>query len=143
MKKYKNLDIILLVDDDEATNYYNETILNQLELGVEIKVTFSAKEALDYLKEYVVDNDHNGYPKPGIIFLDINMPGMSGWDFLEEYHKLESKQKSNFVIATLTTSLNPDDEEKSTKIKEIEDFLFKPLSEESVLKIIEANFEKI
>ncbi len=52
------------------------------------------------------------FPQPGLVFLDINMPGMFGWDFLEEHKNLPSGQKAKIVVAMLATSLNPDDREK-------------------------------
>lgn len=143
MKKYKGLDTILLIDDDEATNYYNAAVINKLNLGIETKITYGAQEALNYLTERKDSTDKHSNPKPGIILLDINMPGMSGWDFLQEYDKLKESQQAKFVIAMLTTSLNPDDKDKAEDIDDIKDFLHKPLSEAQVLKIIDANFEKI
>ena len=143
MRKYKDLNIILLIDDDEATNFYNQAIIEELDLGAEIKVTYGAQEALDFLTSDSKREEGKPYPQPGIIFLDINMPGMNGWDFLVEYDKLKKSQQANFVIAMLTTSLNPDDETKAKDIEDIKEFLFKPLNGEQIMKIIKSNFERL
>ncbi|WP_296618730.1 response regulator, partial [Marivirga sp.] len=78
--KSNKLDCVLLIDDDEATNFYHKLILEKENTGVYIQSVKSAKEGLDFL---LCKGDYSDYPQPGIIFLDLNMPGMSGWDFLE------------------------------------------------------------
>lgn len=75
----KKLNCILLVDDDEPTNFLHRIIIRKAGLDVNVQSTFSGEEALDYLtcKGEFSDAMPN-YPKPGIILLDINMPGING-----------------------------------------------------------------
>ncbi|WP_339338170.1 response regulator [Croceitalea sp. MTPC9] len=82
--------------------------------------------ALDYLTKMKDDI----YPQPDVIFLDINMLAMDGWEFLEEYKKLEEGQKGYIVVVILTTSLNPDDASKAKSIGQVRGFKNKPLSVE-------------
>lgn len=142
MKKYQGLNCILLIDDDQATNFVNKLIIEHAEVDCEIVACESAEEGLDYLSckgNYAAETD---YPQPGIIFLDINMPGMNGWEFLDHYEKLPEEQKARIVVAMLTTSLNPDDEKSGNEREEVCSFMHKPLKEEMLFDIIESNFQK-
>ena len=129
----KKIKCVLLIDDDEITNFINENALRRLDVVEEIIVVQSGFEALEFLNE--VSEKQQGEPE--LIFLDINMPGMSGWEFLEEYEKLEQDQKGREIIVMLTTSLNPDDKEKAKNIPHINDFHAKPLSLDHLNSILE------
>lgn len=131
----EKLKCILLVDDDEATNYIHEMVIKQVDWVESIRAVQGGHEALDYLK-LMVDGK---YPQPDIIFLDINMPAMSGWEFLEEYEKLQANQKAHIVVVMLTTSLNPEDANKA-KEKSIHGFMNKPLTPAMVEELIKQHF---
>ncbi|MEC7756089.1 response regulator [Roseivirga sp. UBA1976] len=131
----KKLKCILLVDDDAATNFLNSMVVEEAECCERCVVAKSGMEALEFLKS----SENGEYPQPDLIFLDINMPGMNGWQFLEHYEKLHIDQKAKVIIVMLTTSLNPDDLEKSKSTK-VEGFIHKPLTEEILKKIIDKNF---
>ncbi|MBQ4820299.1 response regulator [Aquimarina sp. MMG016] len=139
MKKVTGLDCIILVDDDRITNFINKKVIKRADIDVAIKVNNSVIEALSYLKG-MSKNPAEKYPRPGIIFLDINMPGMNGWDFINEYKKLPKEQKERIVIAMLTTSANPDDEFAANQIPEINMFLKKPLTVEKLESTIDSYF---
>lgn len=140
MGKIQGLNCILLIDDDEATNYIHKRIIQKADLDCEVISMTSATEALDFLKS---ENAYAGqkFPQPGIIFLDINMPVMNGWEFLEEYEKLPQEQKARVVMAMLTTSLNPDDAKRAEELNVVQDFMHKPLSADKVTAIVHAHFE--
>lgn len=123
------LNCVLLVDDDEATNFINKMVLERSGIAHHIEVTWNGREALDYLTgQGKYESNKDNYPQPSIIFLDINMPRMDGWEFMEEYSKLEENQKGGVVIIMLTTSLNPDDKQKADSISDISEFKNKPLN---------------
>ncbi len=113
---------ILLIDDDYATNEYHKIIINSTSICNDLVVFQYADEALEWLKS-IEENEF-----PSLIFLDINMPRMNGFEFLDEYEKEFSKSVSS-VIVMLTTSINPNDREKS-KNYNIEGFINKPLTAE-------------
>lgn len=132
----EKLNCVMLIDDDRATNFLHEIVLEKADCAKTIKSLQSAEEALVYLKTKV--NGKN--PQPELIFLDINMPRMNGWEFLDEYHKLEDYEKGGVVVVMLTTSLNPSDSEKAKEIVDVKQFLNKPLTIESVNHILQTFF---
>lgn len=128
----KKLNCILLIDDDEPTNFLNKMTVEQTGCVQHVQVAQSGQEALDYLM-----GDH---PRPDLIFLDINMPAMDGWEFLEKYQLLPKEQKAEIVMIMLTTSLNPDDELRSRTIPEIAGFENKPLQRPRLENILSTYF---
>lgn len=131
----KKLKCILLIDDDRATNYAHATIIDRANCCDQVICKRSGREALDYLQEVSKSN----YIRPELVLLDINMPGMNGWEFLDEYLLMRESFQANAVIVMLTSSLNPDDQEKATSYQ-IKHFLNKPLSIENLQGIISDNF---
>lgn len=133
----KKLNCILLVDDDEPTNFLNKMILEDVNCAETVEVAESGQSALRYLE----NASENGNPSsPDLIFLDINMPAMNGWEFLEQYSHLDQSRKANVVIVMLTTSLNPDDRAKAGKIPDVSGFETKPLTPEKLQSIIKKYF---
>ena len=102
--------------------------------GVEAVET--AFDALDYLRS----KDKLKHPKPNIIFLDINMPGMNGWEFLEEYEQLPIDDQAEVILCMLSTSLNPDDESMAKNDPKIVDFIKKPLTVSQLQAVLEKHF---
>ncbi|HXB93859.1 MAG TPA: response regulator [Puia sp.] len=133
------LNCILLIDDDEPTNFLNRLTLEQAGCSRHIRVARSGQEALDYLRncrEDVVEE----FPRPDLIFLDINMPAMDGWEFLEHYRSLPVDRKADIVLIMLTTSLNPDDEVRTREMPEVAGFENKPLSHPRLDRLLKKYF---
>ena len=80
--------------------------------------------------------------QPDLIFLDINMPGMNGWEFLEEYNKLDKEIQSRVMVIMLTTSDNPDDSMRAKTWGFVSDYITKPLTKERLKDIIDAHFKE-
>jgi len=125
----RKLKSILLIDDDEPTNFFSSLLIEDADCTENIQIAESGQRALRLLNS-------DALPTPDLIFLDINMPAMDGWEFLEKYKQLPKEQQSKIVIIMLTTSLNPDDREKASKIKEISGFETKPLTPELIDSVL-------
>ena len=121
----------MLIDDNSDDNFYHQRVIKKNNLADTVIAMTDAVEALDYLKGL-----DPTYSRPELIFLDINMPGMNGWEFLEEYKLLPFK--TNIVI--LTTSENPDDKAKALTLGVVSDFRTKPISKEMIELILKKHF---
>lgn len=140
MTKINDLGCVLLIDDDRPTNFLHKRVIEKAGLEVEVQALTSAAEALDFLKCSGKYADTNHVSRPGIIFLDINMPGMNGWEFMEEYRQLSASQKAKIVVIMLTTSLNADDRERALNDDHIATFYHKPLRTEMVMELVNKHF---
>lgn len=136
----KKVNCILLVDDNPADNEFHIIQLKKAGVCNHIQVVTDGDKALSYIKKSGESDQPDQYPKPDLIFLDINMPRMNGFEFLEEYQKFDEELKSRGVIVMLTTSLNPDDLNTAMTIKEIRHFKNKPLTVTAIQEIIDKFF---
>jgi len=120
---------ILLVDDNVADNRYNQIIMEEMDITEKVLVAASAQEAINILSQQET-------PHPDLILLDINMPGMNGWEFLEAYKNLYINEKSTSMIVVLTTSMNPEDRKKAAQITGIAAYEIKPLTQHLLQKML-------
>lgn len=132
MKKGK-LNCIMLIDNNADDNFYHKRVIKKNDTTQEVLVMSSALEALQYL-----ETDHAQNIQPDLIFLDINMPGINGWDFIERYQLITNSFTQPLIIM-LTTSENPDDRIKALQNPAIADLMTKPLTV-SMLKSIKDRF---
>ena len=129
----------MLVDDDADDNFFHERVIRKNDAANTVIVKQTGMEALDYLKS---KKDHND-THPDLIFLDINMPRMNGWEFLEEYNKLDKQFQSHAIVVMLTTSNNPDDRGKAELLNEVSEFKTKPLTKEMLAEILGKYFQPL
>jgi CheY-like chemotaxis protein len=134
----RQLHSILLVDDDEATNYLHKRVIEETFDVEHIEIATNGQVALDYLKKIA----ETGALYPQIIFLDINMPVMNGWQFLEEFEKLVIPNKEQLVVMMLTTSVNPLDFEYSKDFTSIHGYRRKPLTHAMLIKLYDEIMQK-
>lgn len=134
------INCILLVDDDLAGNAFHTIAINQSNACNHVKTAANGLKALDYLRQCATQPGI--FPSPDLIFLDINMPRMNGFEFLDAYKKLESKTGLNPVIIMLTTSSNPEDIKRAGNYREVAEFQNKPLTVRAIREISEKYFSK-
>ena len=115
----KKIRTVLLVDDSEATTFFNKTILSKTGYIDEILVAKNGLEALTIIKSGVV---------PDIIFLDINMPVMNGWEFLEEFRNLNNALENTIIVLMIGAPLSNEDKDKVLSFPQIKEFQGKMLS---------------
>lgn len=131
--KPKTVNCVLLVDDNPSTNFLNRKLLADIAPDTAV---FDLEDAMDLL--HFIKNEKkfkSGCPKPGIIFLDINMPKMDGFEFLQEYERLKEDLKKDILIVILTTSIWSKDKKKAFDSQYIYDFVEKPLTQEKYARI--------
>jgi CheY-like chemotaxis protein len=128
----KELKCIMLIDDDQNDNYFHEREIKKVSLSTTVIMKDSAMVALEYLKSADMTNSL----QPDLIFLDINMPCMNGWEFLQEYSKLDNELQRGVLIVMLSTSGNIEDIERAKKFSIVSDYVTKPLTKEKMVAII-------
>lgn len=139
----KKVDCVLLVDDDDEDNFIHSRVIRRSEQVDKIRIANHGLQALEYLNNEGRFADKTENPRPNIIFLDINMPRMNGFEFLEKYILLEGDKKAEICIVMLTTSRNPDDMHKAQSIAEVSSFTTKPLTQDMLSEVIDQYLAKI
>jgi CheY-like chemotaxis protein len=133
----KPLDLILLVDDDDTTNYVNHRTLQRTNAAREIKIFTDGEKALHYLKAAACFPAVPGQEKcPDLIFLDIKMPVMDGFEFLEAYKQLGLDKSAPTKIMMLTSSASFYDLKRLETYEEVKRHFSKPLADQDIKQII-------
>lgn len=128
----KPIRCILLIDDDPDDNYLHQLVIDESGLFDTVRIVENGQKGLDYLAQ----TDHPDYVRPDVILLDINMPGMNGFEFLERYSQLNQSLRSRLVLLMLTTSINSADTKRANQIDDVKGYLPKPLTRAMLEKIM-------
>ena len=126
----KDLKHVLLIDDDETTNLLHGMIIREVFPKIRVSTASNGKEALDFIVAANEDDD-----LPDLIFLDINMPVMDGWEFIKCYDALGHQIQNSIVAFMITSSLNDMDKETARSNEHIDVFISKPISPEILQEI--------
>ncbi|MBK0402085.1 response regulator [Adhaeribacter sp. BT258] len=140
MRKLSPLKMIMLVDDDDTTNYLNQRLLEKLDAAEKVLVMKDGEEALNYLTKACESAHSEEFPCPDLMFLDIKMPVMDGFEFLEAYKNSKLTFKQEIVIMMLTSSASFYDLEKLKQFPDVKKHYSKSLTETDVKDIMEAYF---
>lgn len=124
---------ILLVDDDSIANFLIERIVQSTGLARKIDKALNGKEALKAF------TDTSGSSLPEVVLLDLNMPIMNGFEFIQAYRNLQFEEKDNVLIILVTSSNNPSDIEKARELG-IKYYLTKPISADTIKGILQKEF---
>ena len=127
---------IIVVDDDPVSNFLCSRIISKAEINAEVKAFLHGREALDFIEEGIRSNTD----LPDLILLDVNMPLMNGWEFLDEYKILVPKMTKVVPVFILSSSVYNQDIQKARAIPEVSDYLIKPISIELIKELWSKQF---
>lgn len=116
--------LVMLVDDSSIDNFVNKKVMNRYDFAGSVNEFNKVHDALNYLSEVESDTEAE---IPSILFLDLEMPIINGFEFLDRFDQLSSKMRNNISIVILTSSLNPADLERCSKHKSVLTYIHKPL----------------
>ncbi|MEN9909175.1 MAG: hypothetical protein RLZZ540_2324 [Bacteroidota bacterium] len=120
------LDLILCIDDDPITLMLCKKVITKTSFSNTIATAKNGEEALQYFNSIINNNDETKLPQ--LIFLDLNMPVMDGWEFLDNFSTNKYSSVNSTKIVVLSSTIDPEDFEKSKKYKMVIDFLSKPIT---------------
>lgn len=127
---------VVLIDDDQVNNFVCESIIKNENFAEEVCSFEWAEDALNHLKDMAAASPNNF---PELIFLDINMPGMDGWQFMDEYKKFPEDLTSKCCLFMLSSAVDRKDIITAKNLLDVKEFFSKPLSTE-ILNIIKEEY---
>lgn len=126
---------VCIIDDDPICVFGLKKRLLETAFFEDIIVCSNGLEAINFLKKRVTENER----LPTTVFLDLNMPIMDGWDFLEEFKKIKMDYRKNVRIHILSSSVDAKDVLKAKTYVEVENYFTKPIKKEDIFKVISNN----
>jgi CheY-like chemotaxis protein len=125
--------IFCLIDDDDIYQYTARFMLESTGLAKEIHSFFNGSDAIRYFRD---QKNITRETLPDIIFLDINMPVMNGWEFLEEYGTFYTSFPKTIAVYVVSSSVDSSDMQKSRSYKAVNDYIVKPINRKRYLELI-------
>jgi len=125
---------VLLIDDDQVYLFAATKTIEATGLAGSVEVCTNGLDALEYLKSLIRASGK----LPDVIFIDINMPVMDGWEFLEEYKTLQENINTPIKIYILSSSVDKNDIMRSKEYNSVIDYVIKPVYKEKFSEILQA-----
>lgn len=135
LKKEAKHRSVMLVDDNQIDNYINEMIIKGTGFAENVFSYSGAMSSLDFFKNIKAISKLSKELLPSYLFLDINMPILDGFQFLDEFAEFSPLLKQEIKIVILTTSANPTDIKKARNYNGVVKFLHKPLTEQDLYNL--------
>ncbi len=126
---------VMIVDDCEIDNYINEIIIKKAGFAENVYKHSGALGSLEFLKNIAMLNYTDLDLLPSVLFLDINMPVLDGFQFLDELNNFPTQLNRKIKIVILSSSANPSDIKKASQYKQVVKFLHKPLTKEDLYNL--------
>jgi len=132
------INLVALIDDDEIVQFIGSKVIESTKLVNRIKTFSNGEEGINFLKS----NSKNVDLLPEIILLDLNMPIMDGFEFLEKYIMLEPKLGKKIAIYVVSSSISQTETERINQISKVSDYIIKPITKEKFEKIARVLMEE-
>lgn len=128
----KTIDSLYLIDDDDIFQFLAQRTIEETKIVSQIKIFSNGKEAIDFIDKAIANLE----PMPEVILLDLSMPVMDGWGFLENFLLLKPKIGKKIYIYILSSSINPSDIERAQAINDVTDYVVKPITKDKFIALI-------
>ena len=126
---------VMLIDDNEIDNLINQKMIEAANIAEHIYTHTGARSAIEFLRNLEKLDKETKNVMPEVIFLDIDMPLMDGFQFLDEFDKLSEGTKKKCKVVMLTSSINPQDVNKSKRYSYVKKYINKPLSQDNLANL--------
>ena len=130
----QHIESVCIIDDDNVYINLVSKIIELKKLSEKVIVFKNGKEAIDFFSKSIENSDD--FEVPQVIFLDLNMPIMDGWEFLEEFTKIKDKINRNIDLYVVSSSIDVRDIERAKSIDVVQDYLTKPIKLDDFEKIL-------
>ena len=134
----KKIDTICIIDDDEIYQLFTKKAIQKLDISKRTLSFYNGEDAINYIKNLIQTDEH----LPDIILLDINMPFMDGWQFMDEFMKIKEQIKQKTTIYIVSSSIAPSDKSRAVGYEEIAGYISKPVETDTLLKIVQLKLEE-
>ena len=131
----QNFYAVMLIDDNEIDNLINQKMIEAASIAEHIYTHTGARSAIEFLRNLEKLDKETKNVMPEVIFLDIDMPLMDGFQFLDEFDKLAETTKNKCKVVMLTSSINPHDVNKSKRYSYVKKYINKPLSQDNLANL--------
>ncbi len=133
---------VLCVDDDSISLTISKVLIKRTGFAANVFTAIDGHDALHYFELLFSNNEIADQVAPSLILLDINMPVMNGWEFLDAYIDQYADKLKNTKVVILSSTIDPEDFARAKKYSIVTQFLSKPLSVETLLELKENDFVK-
>ena len=134
----KKVQLCCIIDDDPIFVYGTKRIIKEVDFAESILVYSNGQDALDGLTKICVAKE----PLPDVIFLDLNMPVLNGWEFLDEFKNCQSERSKSITIYIISSSVDPRDLERVKDYNQVDNYILKPITPDDLAKILGAAVEE-